>query len=85
MGQGDPGSQHQGGVTPSLGPHSITFRSANASRRPLRVTSFRPYRHVRFAPRADIRPMPAFLSTRHRAHISARLVSDAGTTPTTRT
>jgi len=32
MGQGDPGSQHQGGVTPSLGPHSITFRYANTDR-----------------------------------------------------
>src|SRR5262249_49037005 len=29
MAQGDPGSQHQGGVTPSLGPHSITSRYAN--------------------------------------------------------
>src|SRR5262249_15049978 len=29
VGQGDPGCQHQGGVTPSLGPHSITFRSTN--------------------------------------------------------
>ena len=32
MGQGDPGSQHQGGVTPSLGSHSITFRYANTDR-----------------------------------------------------
>jgi hypothetical protein len=29
MEKGDPGSQHQGGVTLNLGPHSITFRSAN--------------------------------------------------------
>ena len=36
-------------------------------------------------PRADIRPMPAFMSTRHRAHIVARVVSDARTTPTIRT
>ena len=28
---------------------------------------------------------PAFMSTRHRAHVAARVVSDAGTTPTTRT
>src|SRR5258707_12655645 len=27
-------------------------------------TSFPPSRHVRFAPRADVRPMPAFISTR---------------------
>jgi len=29
--------------------------------------------------------MPAFMSTRHRAHVAARVVSDAGTTPTIRT
>src|SRR5262249_19234198 len=28
---------------------------------------------------------PAFMSTRHRAHVPPRLESDAGTTPTTRT
>ena len=43
MGQGDPGSQHQGGVTPSLGPHSITFRSANA-RNPVSAGAIRPVR-----------------------------------------
>jgi hypothetical protein len=29
--------------------------------------------------------MPAFMSTPHRAQVAARVVSDAGTTPTTRT
>src|SRR6516165_9609725 len=36
-------------------------------------------------PRADIRPMPAFMSTRHHAHVAARVVFDAGTVPTTLT
>jgi len=52
---------------------------------PLWVTSIPPSRHVRFAPRADIRPMPAFISTLQRAHVAARVVSVCGTTPTIRT
>ena len=48
-------------------------------------TSFPPSWRVRFAPRADIRPMPAFMSTRHRGHIDMRVVSDTGATPTIRT
>src|SRR6516225_10113766 len=86
MGQGDPRRQHEGGVIRATSAkYSVTSVLRMRPDDPLWVTSFPPSRHVRFAPRADIWPMPAFMSTPHRAHVAARVVSDAGTTPTTLT
>src|SRR6516162_3983569 len=43
---------------------NLRLRLRIASVRSGSFTSFPPSRRVRFAPRADIRPMPAFMSTR---------------------
>src|SRR5262249_42634788 len=86
VGQTHPDLQHQGGViSATSAKYSVTPVLRMRPDDPLWVTSFPPSRHVRFAPRADIRPMPAYMSTPHRAHVAGACIVSVKDRPTVRT